>query len=244
MTTIVTIPGIMSDARTWSTIADALKCEGTTVHVADTSSDMTLEGMAARALSEAHGELIVLAHSMGGRVAMEMGRQAPKRIRAMVLASTNAEGPDVHEAPQREARIAEANADMIAYARGWIPKVISAASMRNADLVSRIQEVVEDCPPEVHERQNRALLVRPDATTYLGTFEFPVLLITGSEDRLSTAVAHDAIAGMLQDAESVIIEDAGHLLPFEQPRRVSETIKEWLSRKALHRREYSTRKIR
>ncbi|ODR91522.1 hypothetical protein A8M32_11630 [Sinorhizobium alkalisoli] len=193
--------------------------------------------MAARALSEAHGELIVLAHSMGGRIAMEMGRQAPERIRAMVLSSTNAEGPDVHEAAQREARIAEANADMIAYARGWIPKVISTASMRNADLVARLRQVVENCPLEVHERQNRALLLRPDATAYLGTFEFPVLLITGSEDRLSTAVAHDAIAAMLQDAESVIIEDAGHLLPFEQPRRVFETIKEWLSRKNLRPRE-------
>ncbi len=56
------------------------------MHVADISRDATIEDMAARSLAETDGELIVLAHSMGGRVALEMGRQAPDRIRAMILA--------------------------------------------------------------------------------------------------------------------------------------------------------------
>jgi pimeloyl-ACP methyl ester carboxylesterase len=79
MTTLVTIPGIMSDARTWSTVAEAVSLEEATVHVADISRDATIEDMAARSLAETDGELIVLAHSMGGRVALEMGHQAPDR---------------------------------------------------------------------------------------------------------------------------------------------------------------------
>jgi pimeloyl-ACP methyl ester carboxylesterase len=234
MTTLVTIPGIMSDARTWSAVAEAMNLEGATaVRVADTSRDTTIEEMAARALAETEGDLIVLAHSMGGRVAMEMGRQAPDRIRALVLANTNAEGLGEHEPAHREARIAEANAGMTAYARGWVPKVISAASKQRPDLVAAILKMVENCPPEVQERQNRALIARPDATTYLRELSFPVLLLTGAEDHLSSRASNEAVAKLLIDADVQVIEDAAHLLPFEQPRELAATILRWFGRKEI-----------
>ncbi len=233
MATLVTIPGIMSDARTWTPVADALKPYVSGVHVADTTSDATLEGMAHRALAATEGELIVIAHSMGGRVAMEMGRQAPERIKAMVLSSTSAEGSGAGEAAHRQSRIDEANADMISYARNWAPKVLSKAGAQNDALVAGIRQMVIDCGPEVHERQNLALLHRPDATAYIGDFPFPVLLITGDEDHLSTKPVHDAIAAQIPDAKSVVIDGAGHLLPFEQPEAVAQTVLGWLQERSL-----------
>ena len=233
MTTLVTIPGIMSDARTWAPIVDALRARVDAVHLADTGQDGMLTAMARRALDATEGELIVFAHSMGGRVAMEMGRLAPNRIRAMVLSSTGHEGPSEDEEPKRLARIAEGNADMATYARNWVPKVLSKDNARNDSLVQRIRQMVQDCPAEVHERQNRALLSRPDASRYLSEFDFPVLLMTGSEDHLSTAEAHGQIAALIPDAESIVIEGAGHLLPFEQPQKVTGAIVEWLDRRSL-----------
>lgn len=233
MTTLVTIPGIMSDARTWAAVTDAIRDRVDAIHVADTSQDDMLTAMARRALDAATGDLIVIAHSMGGRVAMEMGRLAPERIIAMVLSSTGHEGPSDDEEPKRLARIAEGNASMSAYARNWVPKVLSADNACKADLVQQIRQMVEDCPAEVHERQNRALLSRPDASRYIGDFDFPVLLMTGSEDHLSTAESHGQIAALIPDAESIVIEGAGHLLPFEQPQRVVDAILDWLKRREL-----------
>lgn len=233
MTTLVTIPGIMSDARTWSAVVKHIKPYGATVHAADTRLDATIEDMAARALVDTDGDLVVLAHSMGGRVALEMARQSPDRLRAMVLANTNTEGLGDHEIAHREARIAQANADMAAYARDWVPKVISAASTRKPDLVASIMKMVEDCPPEVQERQNRALIVRPDAERYLDQLRFPVLMVTGSEDHLSSRASNDEAAKRMRDAEVRVIGDAGHLLPFEQPQKLSETILDWFSRKGI-----------
>lgn len=233
MITLVTIPGIMSDARTWAPIAATIGSRVDSVHVADTGQDNMLTAMARRALDATEGDLIVLAHSMGGRVAMEMGRLAPTRIRAMVLSSTGHEGPSDDEEPKRLARIAEGNADMAAYARNWVPKVLSKANATNESLVQHIRQMVEDCPAEVHERQNRALLSRPDASRYLGDFDFPVLLMTGSEDHLSTPQSHGEIAALIPDAESIVIDGAGHLLPFEQPEKVAQAIIEWLDRRHL-----------
>jgi len=95
--------------------------------------------MARRALRETNGELIVLAHSMGTRVVMEMGCQSPD------------EGPAHDEAANRENRIAEAKADVVACARRWATNVTSAKSARDACLVSDIRQMVDDCPTEVHE---------------------------------------------------------------------------------------------
>jgi pimeloyl-ACP methyl ester carboxylesterase len=233
MTTLVAVPGIMSDHRSWQGVIASMTHRFATVHAADTASDETLAAMATRALAMTSGDLVVLAHSMGGRVAMEMGRQAPDRIRAMVLASTAAEpaGPD--EAAKRHARIAEANAGMAEYARHWAPKVVSAAGRDNAALLASIRRMVEDCPPEVHARQNLALLYRPDALSYLDQLRFPVLLVTGSEDHLSTEAVHAEIAKALPDAESQIVPGGGHLLTFEKPAEVALLIDGWLARRQL-----------
>ncbi|MCB1359434.1 MAG: alpha/beta fold hydrolase [Maritimibacter sp.] len=233
MVTLVTIPGIMSDTRTWAPVAEALKSHVGGVHVADTTRDATLDQMASRALSETTGDLIVIAHSMGGRVAMEMGRQAPGRVKAMVLSSTSAEGPGPNEQAHRQSRIDAANADMAGYAQNWAPKVLSKAGAQDDALVARIRQMVIDCGPAVHERQNLALLHRPDATAYIGDFPFPVLLITGAEDHLSTESVHAEIAAQIPDATSVVIDGAGHLLPFERPEAVARTVRDWLQERTL-----------
>lgn len=233
MVTLVTIPGIMSDARTWAPVADVLQAHVKDVHVADTTQDATLAEMASRALAATAGDLIVMAHSMGGRVAMELGRQAPERIKAMILSSTGAEGPGANEQAHRQSRIDAANADMTGYAQNWAPKVVSKAGARDEALLAKIRQMVIDCGPEVHERQNLALLHRPDATRYMSDFPFPVLLITGNEDHLSTEAVHAALAAQIPDAVSMVLDGAGHLLPFEQPEAVSRTVLGWLRDRAL-----------
>lgn len=233
MTTLVAIPGIMSDARTWRPLAEQMQHRVAAIHESDTARDETLTDMARRALEATQGDLIVVAHSMGGRVAMEMGRLAPERIKAMVLSSTGHEGPSADEEPKRLARIAEGNASMRDYARNWVPKVLSKENAQNETLVAHIRQMVEECPPEVHERQNRALLYRPDASRYLAEFDFPVLLITGDEDHLSTEATHGQIAALLKDAESIVVSGAGHLLPFEQPEKVTDVVVSWLEQRNL-----------
>jgi len=235
MSTLLTIPGIMSDVRTWSAVVKNLNLGGVTLHNADLQRDATIEEMAARALSDTQGDLIVLAHSMGGRVGIEMARQAPERIRAIVLANTNTDGLGPDEAAHRGARIAQANEDMAAYARNWVPKVISSRSLEKADLVAQIVAMVEDCPPKVHEQQNRALLVRPDALDGLQYLASPVLLVTGSDDHMSTEASNNDVARRVQDAEVRIVEGAGHLLPFEEPQQLASVILDWLSDKGMGR---------
>jgi pimeloyl-ACP methyl ester carboxylesterase len=223
----------MSVRRTWDPFASALGPRFTTVHLADMTQDSTLEAMAARAIAATSGDLLVVAHSMGGRVTMEIGRQALQRVCGMVLASTGHHGVQEDEAEHRQARIDEANRGMAEYGRTWVPKVLGKSSLDDKGLVARIEEMVRECSPDTHARQNAALLARPDAAGYLSEFRFPVLLVMGDEDNLSSESAHAAIAALIADAESTVIIGAGHLLPFERPNELTSVISHWLTRKGL-----------
>lgn len=229
MSTIIAVPGIMSDHRTWSPSLSKLAPRAH-IHFADTTIDETLEAMAARAIASSEGDLFVLGHSMGGRVAMEIGRQAGGRVRAMVLSNTGHLPAAPGEAAKREERIATADKDMNAYAKAWVPTVISEATTAKQEIVDAITQMVLDCPSEVHARQNRSLLTRPDASSYLSSFDFPVLLMTGGDDKLSPETAHRAIADLIGKAESVVVPDTGHLTPFEQPEAVARLIGDWCQR--------------
>ena len=87
MTTLVLVPGLISDSIVWQPVADAVAGK-MPVHQADLTRGTSISGMAAGLLAKVPGDLIVVGHSMGGRVAMEMAHQAPHRIKGLVLANT------------------------------------------------------------------------------------------------------------------------------------------------------------
>lgn len=225
---LVLVPGIMSDRRTWAPVAADLAGQYQ-VHHADTGLDDTIEGMARRVLAAVSGDMVVIAHSMGTRVAMEIGRLAGPSVRAMVLANGAPGAAHPTEAARRQARIDAADADMAGYAVAWVPTVMADASLLDRGLVERVRQMVVDCGCQVHARQNRALLTRPDAGAYVGQFGFPVLLITGDQDHLSPQADQQAFAGLFQRAEVQVIAGAGHLTPFEQPQAVVRVIRQWLA---------------
>ncbi|MBX5199202.1 alpha/beta hydrolase [Rhizobium sp. NZLR10] len=55
----------------------------------------------------------------------------------------------------------------------------------------------------------------------------------GSEDHLSSRASNEEIAKLFTDAEVSVIEDAGHLLPFEQPQELTVAILQWFVRKKI-----------
>ncbi|PJE27453.1 Pimeloyl-ACP methyl ester carboxylesterase [Pseudooceanicola antarcticus] len=224
MTTLLLIPGLVSDARVWRALAEASPFP---VANADVSRDTRIESMAARLLSEHPGELLLAGHSMGGRVAMEMARQAPGRVRGMILANTGHDGRKPGEEPKRLAKIALGHEDMEGLAAEWLPPMLDPARVNDAALVADLTDMVLKMGADVHERQIMALLHRPDAKPGLMQVRCPVLLITGAQDGWSPAPQHHEIAALLPHAEVHVIDGAGHFLPVERPEKMMQVIKGW-----------------
>jgi pimeloyl-ACP methyl ester carboxylesterase len=225
---IVLLPGLLCDASIWSSQIAALRPHAE-VAVADFSQHDSLQDMARAALALKPGRLVVIGHSMGARVALEMFRAAPDRIARLSLLDTG-----IHRVREGE----EANRQVLvdlpfqqgmgALADRWLPPMVHDARVDDPRLMEPLKAMVMRATPEQHQRQIRALLNRPDVRPLLSTIRCPVLLMVGRQDRWSPVAQHEEIAALIPGAELVVIEESGHMSPVEQPDQVTDTLLHWL----------------
>jgi pimeloyl-ACP methyl ester carboxylesterase len=227
MARILLIPGLICDGHVWQGCLQALA--GHDVAIADVSTQTSLTEMAEELLASHPGDLIVVGHSMGGRVAMEMARIAPARLRGLALLNTGMAPLKEGELPKREAIIAFAHdKGMAALADHWLPGMMAAGIAPDPGVMAGLRAMVCRMSAAQHERQIRALIGRPDAALSLGAWTGPMLLITGRQDVWSPIAQHEAIAALCPQARLEIIEEAGHFAPVEQPAQVAALISDWV----------------
>ncbi|MFZ3582870.1 alpha/beta fold hydrolase [Loktanella sp. DJP18] len=213
--TIVLIPGLICDRTVWAPVLDQL---GPDVVVADLTSQSDITDMARDCLALAEGRLRVAGHSMGARVALEMARMAPNRIDRLALLDTGIHPLKDGEREKREEIVAFAHANgMQALCDRWLPGMVHPDRHGDADLMDALTAMVLRQTPDIHARQIKALVNRPDAAAYLREIACPVLLMVGRQDSWSPVSQHEDMLALLPDARLVVIEDAGHFAPVERP---------------------------
>ena len=231
MVKVILVPGLISDAFVWQAAIAALRdmpCE-----VADVTTQASIPDMARDMLARHPGRLILAGHSMGGRVAMEMARMAPGRIAGMALLNTGIHPMREGEEAKRQAMIDLANSQgMAALAAQWLPGMLRAGAGPDPRLLADLTAMCLRMTPEIHERQLRALLTRPDAGASLG-YKGPMLLVVGRQDVWSPISQHEDIARLCPQARLEIVEDAGHFAPVEQPTKVAALLAAWAQEVAM-----------
>ena len=176
--------------------------------------------------------LAVVGHSMGGRVAMEAAYQAPDRVHGLVLANTGHHPLRPGEPEKRQAKIDHGYRDFAGMVRDWLPPMVAASRHNDKALMENLSDMALEFGPEVHERQIKALVARPNAGDYISEIACPILLLAGTEDVWSPAAQHREIEDMARNARLHVVENAGHFLPAEQPTVVAFLIVNWLEEHA------------
>ena len=225
--TLVLIPGLLSDARVWHPLEAVFPDHD--IHRADTTKDDSIEAMAHRILAAFEGTCVIVGHSMGGRVAMEVAHQAPERVTELVLANTGHHPLAQGEQEKRQAKIDQGHADFPAMVKSWLPPMVAASRHDDNALMSNLTQMALSAGPEIHETQIKALVNRPDASKYLPDLTCPILFLTGTEDLWSPAAQHREMQSMARNATLEIVEGAGHFLPVEQPETTTRLIADWLA---------------
>lgn len=227
---LLLLPGLICDARVFApqlaAFADARAVDG--YGAAD-----TLEAMARLALEQASESFDLLGHSMGARVALEVFRLAPNRVRRLALVSTGVHPLGADEPGKRRALQA------IGHERGfealvdnWLPPMVAMGSRVDAALYVPMRRMCLDQGQEVFDAQIEALLNRPEQESLLDRIACPTLVMTGELDAWSPPTQHEAIAARIADATLTIVPGAGHMLPLEAPDAMNEAIAAWLARPA------------
>ncbi|WP_066269121.1 alpha/beta fold hydrolase [Hydrogenophaga palleronii] len=234
------LPGLVCDEAVWAGVHAHWAAPGPVITYPD---ERSIGAMAQRVLAAAAGRRVCLiGHSMGGRVALEAARQLGPSLCGLVLCSTGYQALPGDEAGQRER---EGRAQLVALAQGdgmramgerWVKGMLKPEHLGSpveADVVAMIARHT----PRTFENHVQALLNRPDATATLSGLSVPVLLLCGAQDSWSPPARHAAMGQLVPPglAQLQIIEDAGHMLPMEQPLFVAHAIRAWMQRHTITR---------
>src|SRR5258706_10868575 len=101
--TVLFLPGLLEDADGFQKQIDSIGSRATCV-VADLTRSETMAALAKDVLAQAGNSerFSLVAHSMGGYVALELMRQAPKRIERLALLNTNARADSAEATDNRK----------------------------------------------------------------------------------------------------------------------------------------------
>ncbi len=227
--TYLLLPGLASDRTLWRDQIPLLEQRGP-VHVTDAHArHATLPDMAAAVLDETDGPLVLIGTSMGGILALEACRQAPRRVRALaVLGSTaRADTPQMKEARTEAAALFEQGRidDIL---RANLPFAFHPSKSSDRALVADYLAMVRGAGGAQLARQNRAMAARADLRPLLPGIACPLLVACGENDLLTPMACSEEIAAAAPNATLERLPACGHLLTLEQPGRVNELLLRWL----------------
>ena len=227
--TYLLLPGLASDRTLWRDQIPLLEQRGP-VHVTDAHArHATLPDMAAAVLDETDGPLVLIGTSMGGILALEACRQAPRRVRALaVLGSTaRADTPQMKEARTEAAALFEQGRidDIL---RANLPFAFHPSKSSDRALAADYLAMVRRAGGAQLARQNRAMAARADLRPLLPGIACPLLVACGENDLLTPMACSEEIAAAAPNATLERLPACGHLLTLEQPGRVNELLLRWL----------------
>jgi pimeloyl-ACP methyl ester carboxylesterase len=211
-TPLVLLPAMGCDGQLWARQVVDL---GNVAHpeLGDLTADDTLAAMAARVLAHAPPRIAVAGVSLGGYVALEMIRQAPERIERVALFATRA------TMQMRPRTVTE---------QGLLAIAPHADPLLTPILTGPVQAMAERVGTEVFERQQRALLARPDIDPSIAAVRVPTLVAVGDRDRICLPDDARALADRIPGAHFHILRNSGHLAPMERPGEVTMLLRDWL----------------
>ncbi len=222
------LPGLICDARTFAPQIAAFP--GSKAIDGYDGAD-SLEAMARHALEQAPDAFDLFGHSMGGRVALEVFRLAPERVRRLALSSTGVHSLGIGEPAKRQALMAIGHEQGFeALVDAWLPPMVAEGNRADPALYAPMRQMCLSAGQATFDAQIAALLGRPEQESLLPRIACPALVMTGEFDAWSPPAQHRAIAAAIPDSELVIVPGAGHMLPLEAPDAVNAAIAAWLSR--------------
>ena len=229
---LILVPGLLCDERLWrhqvEGLADLTNLAGR-VLIPDVTGRDSVAGMA-RGILEAAPERFSLAGlSMGGYVSLEVVRQAPERVEALALLDTSARADTPEQTEARLALVGLARAGR--FDEVWrllLPKVVHPDRVEDPGIRPVVREMAHAVGPEGFERQERAIISRPDSRPDLPAISCPTLVLCGRDDALTPPHLHEELAEGIPGARLCQIDRCGHLSTLERPEAVTRAMRAWL----------------
>jgi pimeloyl-ACP methyl ester carboxylesterase len=170
--------------------------------------------------------------SMGGYVGWQFLRRHGSRLRGLVQCDTRAvaDAPDAVKTRTKMAKMA-LESGMQPIAEAMLPKLTAEATAQHRpQVIAELREMMIGNNPAGAAAALRGMAERPSAVEWLGEISVPTLLIVGEDDKISTADEMRQIAQKIPGAELLVVPNAGHMAPLENPTPVNAALIRFLNR--------------
>jgi pimeloyl-ACP methyl ester carboxylesterase len=186
--------------------------------------------MAEAALAEAPERFCLAGFSLGSQVALEMMDVAGERVERLALLSATRGGLlPATAAALGEAIAAIEHGGFEQYLEAAYPSYVAERRVQDEALKRTFMAMAHDVGERAGLRQMRVLLEIREPFAKLNQIRCRTIVIGGCEDHRTTPAAHRQLAEEIRGAELLMIEDAGHFTPLEQPAAVTEALRLWMS---------------
>jgi len=225
----ILLPGLLNTRRLFDRqIADLSDIADITVP--ELFHHDSVGAMAEAALAEAPPTFALGGFSMGGYVAFEILRRAAQRVERLALIDTQAT-PDSAATTQRRLGFIEHSrvGRFRGVQRSLLPQFVHPAHLDDAAVIQPIFDMATEVGAAGFEREQTAIMTRPDSRPLLVEIDVPTVVIVGRQDQTTPLKRSQEMAADIANARLVVIEECGHMSPLERPAEVSAALRRWLT---------------
>lgn len=221
---LILIPGLMSDARLFARqIIDLSRDRA--VMVALPHPGGTIEDISAAILQSAPTHFALAGLGLGAHVALDVMRRDITRVAKVAFLSADPLGETPDAAAAREKRMILARTGRLAQAMAEeLPRQALAPDSDREDIMALVEDMAFSLGEDAFVAQSRALQRRRDQQKTLRRATMPALILAGAQDGLVPLRRQSFMADLMPTARVQVIQNAGHLLPLEQPEAVSQAL--------------------
>jgi 3-oxoadipate enol-lactonase len=170
--------------------------------------------------------------SMGGYIALRAVERNPERVRALILADTQAKA-DYNEAKlKRAAAIKFVKSNGVnAYAESFVKSVFAPQTfVNNNAAVEKIRRIIQANSSRGICGALLALASRTDTTESLVGVKVPTLILVGEHDALTPPSASHEMHNEIPNSEIHVISNVAHLSNLENPDEFNKHLFHFLGR--------------
>ncbi len=170
--------------------------------------------------------------SMGGYIALQFVKKHADRLQALVLCDTRAAADSAEAAANRLKVAQQVLAEGAeAVAETMLPRLFGKQAMdQRPEFVESTRQVMNSARPAAIAAAQRGMAARPDMSSFLRQISVPTLVIVGEHDVISPVAEMREMAERIPGAEFVIVPDAGHMAPLENPAAFNAALEKFLAR--------------
>ncbi len=226
---IVLIPGFMLDDSLWDEFIHDLPSDWNIIK-ANLSQGETIEGIAQNIAQNAPEQFILIGFSLGGYIARSLVEQFPESALGLVLVASSSR-PDRPEEINQKMTAIHLNTEETF--RGLssisIKKTLHPLNANNQTIIKRIQSMGKNLGYNEFVKQSRLNRETHDMNKIL----CPTLIISGKEDQIRTANEAIEMFKQIKNSTLEVIEDTGHMITIEQPKKLAAVILNWIKQKNI-----------